>query len=112
MNESVEIFLKLSKKTVQVHLIIWTTLQDAGKSGSIPQRPTIDTESDGPACTRTRLAQSLDSESKPTRLPSSRFSRCHKHPAMIGPFGSHLIILQHNCLFAVAIAYISKCVCK
>ena len=44
------------------------------------------TESGGPARTRTRLAQSLDSESKPTQLPSSRFSRCHKHPTMVGPW--------------------------
>ena len=28
-----------------------------------------------------------DSESKPTRLPSSHFPRCHKHPTMVGPWG-------------------------
>ena len=54
-----------------------------GKLGSISQRPTIDPESDDLARTWTRLAQSLDSESKPTRLPSIRSFRRHKHPTMV-----------------------------
>ena len=49
--------------------------------------------------------------SKPTQLPGSSFSRCNKHPAMVGPWGSHLIILHHflttTVYFAVAIGYLS-----
>ena len=29
------------------------------------------------------------------RLPSSRFSRCYKHPTMVAPWGSHFNILHH-----------------
>ena len=46
---------------------------------------------------------------KPTRLPGSCFCRCHKHPILVEPWGSYLIVLHlllTTTLFAVAIAYI------
>ena len=52
---------------------------------------------------------------KPTRRNSSRFSRCYKYPTMVGPWKSSYYfatLLNNNCLFAVTIAYSSKCVCK
>ena len=33
------------------------------------------------------------------------FSRCHKHPTMVGPWGSHLIILHHYLTTAVYLRY-------
>ena len=44
------------------------------------------------------------------------FSRCDKHAIMVGDHGEVIslfyITTDNNCLFVVAIAYISKCVCK